>query len=1163
MFEIETVYGDFSKRVLDGYAGILYQQGRVSLDVDGTAQTLITTAWEDLAARDVIGPSVAGVPADARNSFSIEAATRYGNGALLEVMPGRLWADGLLVRLGEPPPLANTVQRWATYLDPSTVAPGQGERDAVILEVWREALSSFQRPDDLLEPALGGPDTAERLNTSFAFRLKRLGAGETCESIVGDIQDKFDSKGTLRVTLKQNPPGGTPDCPVNDPGGYTGFEHNLYRIEIADVDDPAARRFKWSQFNGGLVGRAKFDKTAFAPITANLQAIASSGLQSFYLEVLTCDASDHFGYWKVAYGTDKVTLDSQGRLDLSGEQRLKGAKPTGTVFIRLWNGIRDVSEFPVTATPADPVELNDGIRLAFSGNAFAPGDYWTFTVRAGEIGNDPTLVDNKPPEGVHHHRVPLGVITWGANGEAVTSIDDCRAVFDPLTRLAMCCNFQVGDGIRSHGDFTTIQEAVEKLPNEGGEICVLPGVYRETVEIYGKQNVTISGCGGRSRVVGEARVTQPIFTISASRSIKISGLTIESVEDAAGIVLDGADTVRREDERRPGPVIDISLIDLHILGTNKPAIQAEDVQGLTIRDCVIEMEDEDSVEPAIFVQGEDADIDHNIVRVIQGLQREDAEPPVVIDRGEFTTTRDMPEPRPVVSEGTPLPANSAFGGIQIGGPSSRVRVRDNLIQGGIGSGITLGSISEIPQDGTVLRRRRLIFKPGDKCAPMDIDFSSFAVPIDGGVKLVSDGLLSDIVIERNHILDMGLNGIGVAGFFGAPDTDRPPIFVQGLSIDANEIRRCLHRSIAQIRREVSAFMGYGGIALADVQRLYIRSNVIADNGSDSVGPVCGVFVLHGEGMEITHNRIANNGARARNAPDPTPGPRGGVYVAQCSAPLGQVSESGGCVSTLDTDMPALRMHDNVVSAPAGQALFVIAHGRVSVQANALTSLGFTAETGDAGSGKLIGAAVMINNLGRTAEESLQFQKFGHFLRASNIMREDFSFKDKGLASAATDATELASGLGSGFVLFSDNQCQFLPSGLQPRLQERAEPGAQAGRLSWSGAISIISRDDIGVHDNQCLTRMPGGEPVLTQLFVFGDSVRVTGNRFKEGPEEALFSGITIGGMNITAQNEATHCLMVKGPANQLRNSDNLVRASKSEYCDAIATRFDKYFPLGG
>src|SRR6266545_3103786 len=276
-----TVHGDFSNSVAEGFAGVLFQEGRVLSDIDGTSQTLITTDWQDTAARDTIGSCVAAVPASAPDSFRIEAADLAAGAITLTVHPGRVWADGLLTRLEGPPP----VHRRATYLQPPVQSPAateatiaNGIRDAVILEVWREAISAFQLPEVLLEPALGGPDTTERLNTAFAFRLYRMAAGDTCESITDNLDDNIAAKGRLTATLQPTVAIGG-DCPVIEGGGYTGLEHSLYRIEIAEA--PGAPRFKWSRFNGGLVGRALFDAVALrATITANLQAITSSGLES-------------------------------------------------------------------------------------------------------------------------------------------------------------------------------------------------------------------------------------------------------------------------------------------------------------------------------------------------------------------------------------------------------------------------------------------------------------------------------------------------------------------------------------------------------------------------------------------------------------------------------------------------------------------------------------------------------------------------------------------------------------------------------------------------------------------------------------------------------------------------------------------------------------------
>ena len=94
--------GDFSiwrDERRQNFNGVLHQQGRVLLDADWNAQTVITNDWEDTAARDIIGAGVAGVPADAPISFKITAAAVAGGELDLTVSPGRVWADGLLAYL--------------------------------------------------------------------------------------------------------------------------------------------------------------------------------------------------------------------------------------------------------------------------------------------------------------------------------------------------------------------------------------------------------------------------------------------------------------------------------------------------------------------------------------------------------------------------------------------------------------------------------------------------------------------------------------------------------------------------------------------------------------------------------------------------------------------------------------------------------------------------------------------------------------------------------------------------------------------------------------------------------------------------------------------------------------------------------------------------------
>jgi hypothetical protein len=518
--------GDFSKWQFDpknNYSGVLHQQGRVLLDSDWNAQTRIINEWQDKSGQDTIGPDVAAVPASEPDSFKVQRALLRtfpdrSRKIELTLTPGRLWADGLLVYLdGE-----TDVVRIATYLQPPIQDIPRGGfgidddiRDAVILEVWREAINGFQLPESLIEPALGGPDTTERVHTAMAFRLLRIGRGDTCKSIKDRLKDNFSQKGKLTVSL--NPPGKiNEECPKVEGGGYTGFEHHLYRIEIAKVNDQVLNNngpmFKWSQFNGGLVGRGIFDaNNKKVQITANEQSVIMSGLKKFYLEAV--EYNKELGHWEVTYGTE-VTLNSDNELDLS-DPPIFGSIPASdeSVFFRLWNDIRKIREFPKRSPVSNPKELRDGIRLEFEptfGVPYVAGDFWTFPVRAGKIVNKEILIGKEDasgtiigesPEGIHYHRVPLGILNWNGQGDISADpdkeeIDDCRDVFPPLTDLNPGCCI----GVKPEENLKQVVKEV--IAAGGGCICLLPGDHRltESLDLAGASNIRFVGFGLASRL---------------------------------------------------------------------------------------------------------------------------------------------------------------------------------------------------------------------------------------------------------------------------------------------------------------------------------------------------------------------------------------------------------------------------------------------------------------------------------------------------------------------------------------------------------------------------------------------------------------------------------------------------------------------------------------
>ena len=348
--------GDFSRLGFDAdsrYSGVRHQQGRVLLDRDWNDAQQIESRWRDAIGADVFGRTVLAVPADSASAFEVTTAMADASGVHITLAAGHAWAAGLEVSLDT----AVTVD--ATYLDPplapavdpTTIAAGT--RDAVVLEVFEDTVSGFQ-DGDLLEPALGGPDTTERVRAYTSLRLLRLGPNEDC-SAVAALVDDASTRGKLSVTPSASIVV-SGDCPLEAGGGYTGLEHYLYRIELAGGGAGGAPRFKWSRFNGGLVGRGSFapgalPATGTLAIVANAPAIDTCGLPTFWLEALAFDAT--IGTWQVVFTAD-ASHSVDGVLSLTGTS---GAWPaSGIAFFRLWDGIANVVDFAA----ATPTPLVDG-----------------------------------------------------------------------------------------------------------------------------------------------------------------------------------------------------------------------------------------------------------------------------------------------------------------------------------------------------------------------------------------------------------------------------------------------------------------------------------------------------------------------------------------------------------------------------------------------------------------------------------------------------------------------------------------------------------------------------------------------------------------------------------------------------------------------------------
>jgi hypothetical protein len=1190
--------GDFSRWHFDpaaNFSGVLHQQGRVRTDVDDNDALLIDAYWRESAARDAFGNG-AMVPASAADSFKVVAAKVVAGQVSISLNPGRLWADGLLLHLAGPTPLDAAV----AYLAPPLQTPraevkdiGTGVRDLVVLEVWQESISAFQEPLHLIEPALGGPDTTERARVFADLKLMRLGPNDDC-SAVAAAADNFAAKGKLTVT----PDPATVivgDCPVAAGGGYTGSEHYLYRIEVANPIGGAAR-FKHSQFNGGLQGRGVFTAdatpgTGSIAISANDQMISHCGLTSFYFEALARD--DVFGTWSVVASAD-ATLPQSGTLALTN---LQGTLPApaladGAIFFRLWNGIRPIADFPVQAA-ANPLE--NGIHLAFEAAAadnsnYAPGDYWTFPVRASGTAFDPRLwPKDAPPQGVHHHRVALAIIPWDAGQSAgADDIGDCRHVFQPFpTNKGCCCSFLVGDGVRSHGDFDSIEEALKALPAAGGEICLLPGLHQTNAVIQNRRHVRIHGCRSRTRVIPRKDKSDvPIFHVIDSTDLAFEHMDLVTLGGIAILA----------ESSKPGLLDGLEIAGNRILACQS-AIRVVDGEDVSIHHNLIRMLDKRGSGVAIYLAADDSLIERNDIRLLPAPLMppiETPDQPDPVDPNDPCARLEIVYVNPLIFmkyidavwqvvlllKPKLVQPYRALGGIQLGGGSERVRVIENVIIGGAGNGITLGdgfALLDDPREppGFSIKSAKVrllgmvVDTDGNRVTPAKItltrhdgvsatrmadDDGQFIFGLRNGDYKIAVSAPGWVLEEVNWKASDQIYELD-ATMKAARRVPQPRAlaFLYQIAIVGNRITAMGMSGIGMPRLPSAATSKVGTLSGVDWARvllgnpvlgLDIRLNLIlgclqnpfdmALQAEAKLHGLGGISLGLCENVSIAENRIEANGTNAAN-------PTCGVFIAY--------GES--------VDVTANHIVGNG-PLPAGarpDALAGIRGGIVLMLVSSFNALGAT----NAGGTSNIAATAIVNPrpaarmhenvVDQPAGLALYTAAFGPLSCTDNSFNSELS---------GTNPLELLAGT---VLIINVGGTQVAPPGMRFKAGnvESTEGDADAESIpkaarsfyrhpdaevllprgytmfndnqSRTGAanISAISHviatlDDLGYQDNQSHNARRDGVWCNALLAAF--TLRATGNRLIEAGPETLVSLLTVGSrMNNTSFNQGDHCIL--------------------------------------
>lgn len=466
------MHGDFSRWTfdpVDGYRAVLLQQGRVLLDADWNEQTEITARHDEVRSRDVVGR--VGGPLDGGGFALVDGAGAPASGtawADLRITPGRYYVDGVLAEAAEVSgalghPLADQPFLPAVGELPGLPEPTADGRYAVLLDVWNYHVTSDESPD-LLEPALGGPDTTTRSRTVWQVRLVPAEADAGC-GVATDAQWADRVPPTMTAALSDLELAADP-CRISTAGGYRRLENQLYRVQIHDVADDGSARYLWSRENGSVVAQV-LAIGGPPPSTPGMDA------------TLTLDRTGRDEELSILEG-DTVEVTSTGRQlhGLSGYLATAGA-PDGTSLPVAWDAATPSSLAALGGTPVvrrweSPPRaagtafgaLEDGIRVKFGAGDFRVGDHWLVPARTVRLvygvsalsGTIEWPADDagnplpQPPLGPVHHVAPIALVDRVPSESAGKSVwilaADCRKLAPPLTEL-VTIDLIGGDGQES------------------------------------------------------------------------------------------------------------------------------------------------------------------------------------------------------------------------------------------------------------------------------------------------------------------------------------------------------------------------------------------------------------------------------------------------------------------------------------------------------------------------------------------------------------------------------------------------------------------------------------------------------------------------------------------------------------------------------------------
>jgi hypothetical protein len=468
---------------------------------------------------------------------------------------------------------------WPGLPDPAGAAyAGQADsppntRLVAYLEAYERHITAVDDPG-ILEEALGGDvDTTTRTRVAFQVKLAQV-SGLAPAAIAEAFASVNLPGGTLLLGVANETV--TPDpCDLPVPGGYTGPENRLYRIEVHGPVS-GGTLFKWSRENGSELFPAGFpDTLVIGNPAASLVVQAEADLRDGDLVELLSDAIElgDSSPGTLGPGGFQRPLRAPGRLlRLSGGEEVTGSTrifdlldpidetPVADIDsgrfgaeglkLRRWSGL-------IIHTADGLHDLEHGIQADIAGD-FEPGDWWQYEARTGSANaNGPS---QSSPHGPERLFAPLALLRQTAAGQPML----LEAWLD--SRFPRLCEIEADDvsydGDRVGTDADTVQEALDELferetggcgeiavpidadirdsidaiPNGGdAKLCLGPGsrTIPSVIRVENKGHVTITGIGLGTLLEAQ----RPVFLFRNCRAVTLLDISFHATGVGRNIVL--------------------------------------------------------------------------------------------------------------------------------------------------------------------------------------------------------------------------------------------------------------------------------------------------------------------------------------------------------------------------------------------------------------------------------------------------------------------------------------------------------------------------------------------------------------------------------------------------------------------------------------------------